>query len=192
MWLLFLDFLANEQSLERWEFFFSYFNPNSLSLWLTPDQTTPLKYCWVALNKLYPLSSPQPSLPPTYICTTKELDLIFFSKAPIFLKPGLSSNILWYYDLKELVDEIMWKKVEGKMVKKWEERWSARKMSREKNNWKKEGKMEQWTNKKWKLAHQQKREASGSPSADKIDTYFSVKLFFTLSYNEGRAIVKNF
>lgn len=40
--------------------------------------------------------------------------------------------------------------------------------------------------------HISKRKASGSPSAEKIDIYFSVKLFFTLPYNEGRARVRIF
>lgn len=53
--------------------------------------------------------------------------------------------------------------------------------------------MEQRTKKpKCSLAHQQKKGASGGPSAEKTDIYFSVKLFFALPYNEGRAIVRIF
>lgn len=63
---------------------------------------------------------------------------------------------------------------EGKIKKKWKEKWSN-----------------EQANKKWELAHQQKKEASGSPSTDKIDIFFC-KAFFTLPYNESRAIVRIF
>lgn len=49
------------------------------------------------------------------------------------------------------------------------------------------------TNKqKWSLEYQQEKEVPGSPSTEKIGIYFSVKLFFTLPYNKGRAIVRIF
>lgn len=73
--------------------------------------------------------------------------------------------------------------------------WSARKMSGTGNE--RRGKMERKKNgankqRKWSLARQQEKEAPGSPSTEKIGIYFSAKLFFTLPYNKGRAIVRIF
>lgn len=70
-------------------------------------------------------------------------------------------------------------------------RWSAGKMSGRENEGK--GEMERKMEQTFLLLeYQQEKEVPGSPSTEKIGIYFSVKLFFTLPYNKGRAIVRIF